>query len=82
MLIEHTSLPKAPPFVRPTIVGAATAPKGKNHIAQGQKRLATPQDLSPGAEWVVQMHPSRAYSMRERLLPIPLVTTRVRIRKT
>ena len=41
-LIEHTSLPKAPPFVRPTIVGTATAPKGKNHIAQGQNRLATP----------------------------------------
>ena len=41
-LIEHTSLPKAPPFVRPTIVGTATAPTGTNYVAQGQNRLATP----------------------------------------
>jgi hypothetical protein len=24
--VEHTALPKAPPFVRPAIVGSATAP--------------------------------------------------------
>jgi ubiquinone/menaquinone biosynthesis C-methylase UbiE len=27
--IEHTALPKAPPFVRPTIMGSATAPVGE-----------------------------------------------------
>ena len=24
--VEHTHLPKAPPFVRPTVLGSATAP--------------------------------------------------------
>jgi ubiquinone/menaquinone biosynthesis C-methylase UbiE len=28
--LEHTSLPKAPPFVRPAVVGAATAPAGRS----------------------------------------------------
>lgn len=41
-MLEHTSLPKAPPFVRPTIVGTATAPKGRSHLAQEQNCLATP----------------------------------------
>ena len=31
--VEHTSLPKAPPFVRPTVVGTATAPTGSRHPA-------------------------------------------------
>ena len=31
--LEHTSLPKAPPFVRPTVVGTASAPKGRSHPA-------------------------------------------------
>ena len=26
--VEHTALPKAPPFVRPAVVGSATAPAG------------------------------------------------------
>ena len=31
--LEHTSLPKAPPFARPTVVGTATPAASKNHPA-------------------------------------------------
>ena len=40
--VEHTSLPKAPPFVRPTVVGTATAPTGRDHPAT----LAIDRDAS------------------------------------
>jgi hypothetical protein len=36
--VEHTALPKAPKFVRPTIIGIATAPAG---VSSGQSPLAT-----------------------------------------
>jgi ubiquinone/menaquinone biosynthesis C-methylase UbiE len=38
--LEHTSLPKAPPFARPTIVGTATAPTGRSHPATLAAELA------------------------------------------
>ncbi len=44
-MLEHTSLPKAPPFVRPTILGTATAPKGRNYLAQEQNGATPAVDL-------------------------------------
>jgi ubiquinone/menaquinone biosynthesis C-methylase UbiE len=35
--LDHTSLPKAPPFARPAVMGSATAPTGKSHLAHDRQ---------------------------------------------
>jgi ubiquinone/menaquinone biosynthesis C-methylase UbiE len=49
--VEHTVLPKAPPFVRPAIVGSATAPAAAPHTRQdGARPAVTPaQGVNPPA---------------------------------
>jgi SAM-dependent methyltransferase len=47
--VEDTTLPKAPPFVRPTIVGSATAPATAPRARQdgGRPTVAPPQAARP-----------------------------------
>ena len=47
--VEHTALPKAPPFVRPAIVGSATAPAATPRARQAGVRptVAPPQAARP-----------------------------------
>ena len=47
--VEHTALPKAPPFVRPAIVGCATAPAAAPHTPQagGRPAVAPPRAARP-----------------------------------
>jgi hypothetical protein len=42
--LEHTELPKAPPFARPALVGVATSPgpNGHNGPAASQLSVETP----------------------------------------
>ena len=39
--VEHTSLPQGAPFVRPTVVGTATAPTRTTNLGGRQSRPAT-----------------------------------------
>jgi SAM-dependent methyltransferase len=47
--VEHTELPKAPPFVRPTILGSATVPAAAPRAPQddGRPTAAPPQVARP-----------------------------------
>jgi hypothetical protein len=47
--VEHTALPKAPPFVRPAIVGTATVPAAAPRARQAGDRptVAPPQAARP-----------------------------------
>jgi ubiquinone/menaquinone biosynthesis C-methylase UbiE len=45
--LDHTTLPKAPPFVRPVIVGIATAPAGRNSVTEASSKSTRPPYSTP-----------------------------------